>query len=256
MPRRPRLIEPGIPLHITQRGVDRCPTFLGDEDFAYYRWALCEASVEARCDVHAYALMTNHVHLLLTPHDPMGPQRLMIFLGRRFVRYFNDRYRRTGTLWEGRFRSAVVDSESYLLRCSRYIEMNPVEAGMVANPAAYPWSSYRGNALGHDDPIITPHPLYTAMGPDGNSRCKAYRALFATPLEPDAVATIRAAQRGRAKLHPTTYEQVVAELRDRETVAHQGAGTCGEPRRLLQEQPASAAAAEITTTTDVPRASR
>lgn len=164
MPRAPRLVVPDAPLHITQRGVDRCATFLADEDFAFYQWALGEATTKAQCAIHAYVLMTNHVHLLLTPLDSAGPSRLMRSLGRRYVGYFNARYRRTGTLWEGRFRSALVDSVPYLFACSRYIELNPTRAGLVDDPAAYPWSSFRHNAGGVDDPVLSPHPQYSALG--------------------------------------------------------------------------------------------
>ena len=209
MPRPPRLVIPKVPLHITQRGVDRCPTFLVDQDFAFYRCALEQSAVEARCAVHAYVLMSNHVHLLVTPADTLGASRLVASLGRRYVRYFNDRYQRTGTLWEGRFRSTPVLSAPYLFTCSRYIELNPVRAGIVADPARYEWSSFRGNALGETDTVLTPHPLYVALDAVPESRRAAYRALFDTPLGPLAVAAVRASLHGRAKLHPTSYRQAI-----------------------------------------------
>ena len=212
MPRRLRTIIPGTPLHITQRGVDRGLTFLADEDFALYRLALDEASVETRCAVHAYVLMSNHVHLLVSPSDVTGPSRMMQSIGRRYVRYFNDRYQRTGTLWEGRFRSAPVVSPVHLLACYRYIELNPVRAHMVGDACAYDWSSHRCNAHGEADPTVAPHPLYDALDRDAVSRRDAYRMLFATPLSTEVVATLRAAPRGRPRLHPTTYRQMVAAL--------------------------------------------
>lgn len=210
MPRPPRLVVPDVPLHITQRGVDRGPTFLIPEDFAFYHWALKESAVHAECAVHAYALMNNHVHLLLTPADVFGPARLMESLGRRYVRYFNDRYRRTGTLWEGRFRSAVVGTTAYLFACSRYVELNPVRAGLVDEPSEWIWSSFRCNALGHVDTIVTPRPEYDALGVNREARLRAYRALCGSELSPSDVATIRADVRGRPKLHPTSYQQLVA----------------------------------------------
>lgn len=213
MPRSPRLVVPDAPLHITQRGVDRCATFLADEDFAFYHLALREASREARCAVHAYVLMTNHIHLLLTPEDAAGPARLMRSLGSRYVGYFNARYRRSGTLWEGRYRSALVASVPYLFACSRYIESNPTRAGLVDDPAAYPWSSFRHNARGDDDPALTPHPQYWALGAQRVARCTAYRALFAREIEPSVVARFRVAPRGHPVLQESGYQQAVAALR-------------------------------------------
>jgi putative transposase len=210
MPRPPRIVIPGVPMHITQRGVDRAPTFLAPEDYAYYRWVLRDSAAHADCLVHAYVLMDNHIHLLTTPGDVDAPSRLMQSLGRRYVRYFNDRYRRTGTLWEGRFRSALVDSTAYLFACSRYIELNPVRAGMVADPAQYIWSSFRRNALGRLDPVVTPRAEYEALGTDGDRCCMAYHALFRRELAASEVARIRAEVRGRPKLYATPYRQIVA----------------------------------------------
>ena len=212
MSRPPRLIQPDVPLHITQRGIDRGPTFFADDDFAFYLHALRISAVEARCAVHAYALMTNHVHLLLTPTDAAGPPTLMSALGRRYVRYFNDRYRRTGSLWEGRYRSALVDTASYVLSCSRYIELNPVRAGLVDDPVAYEWSSFGHNAHGESDPVLSPHALYLALGEDGATRRAAYRALFATAISPAAAASIRAAPRARPPLHATPYRALQQAL--------------------------------------------
>jgi putative transposase len=203
MPSRPRIILANVPLHITQRGVDRRPTFLADEDFTYYRWALREARIETRCAVHAYVLMSNHVHLLVTPSDVNGPARLLASLGRRYVRYFNDRYRRTGTLWEGRYRSTLVDSATYFLACSRYIELNPVRAGLVEEPGAYEWSSYRHNALGGHDAVVTPHALFATLGGNPASSRAGYRALFAAAVPSSVVATFRVASKLRPALHST-----------------------------------------------------
>lgn len=212
MPRAVRAIVPGVPLHITQRGVDRCPTFLAADDFAFYRWALGEACRAAGCAVHAYVLMTNHVHLLVTPADAAAPARMMCSLGRRYVRYFNHRYRRTGTLWEGRYRDAVVDSASYLFTCARYIEMNPVRAGIVGAAAEYEWSSHRHNALEAVDPLVTHHACYLALGLSDSARRAAYRALFATDVEPGVLAAIRAEQRARPRVQATPYRQAVSAL--------------------------------------------
>jgi putative transposase len=129
MPRSPRPVIPDQPLHIVQRGNNRMPTFCHGEDFSHYLRLLGETSSDVGCSLHAYVLMSNHVHLLVTPHDERGAARMVQALGRRYVRYFNERHGRTGTLWEGRFRSTLIDSERYFLACSRYIELNPERLG-------------------------------------------------------------------------------------------------------------------------------
>lgn len=171
MPRRPRILLADYPLHIVQRGINREPCFFTDEDYHCYLHWLEEAARACGCAIHAYVLMTNHVHLLLTPAETGAPSRLMQSLGRRYVQYANRFYRRSGILWEGRYKSSVVHAEDYLLACSRYIELNPVKAGMVADLAQYRWSSYRANGLGLADARLTPHALYRQLGmPVGNER--------------------------------------------------------------------------------------
>lgn len=142
MPRRARLRVAGLPLHLIQRGNNRSACFYADEDYTLYLHHLGELARKFRCAVHAYVLMTNHVHLLLSPVREDGPSLLMKHLGQRYVQYINKTYRRSGTLWEGRFRSSIVQERGYLLRCYRYIELNPVRAGMVRHPRDYRWSSY------------------------------------------------------------------------------------------------------------------
>src|SRR5205085_1772900 len=145
MPRRARLTIADHPLHVIQRGVDRAACFRDDHDRVLYLGLLGEVGPRFRCSIHAYVLMTNHVHLLLTPRTREGPARLMKHVGQRFVQHFNRKHRRTGTLWEGRFRSSIVDTRDYLVRCQRYIELNPVRAGMVRRAEDYVWSSHRAN---------------------------------------------------------------------------------------------------------------
>jgi putative transposase len=140
--------------------------------------------------------MTNHVHLLVTPAVSEGISAMMQSLGRRYVRYFNDKHRRTGTLWEGRFHGSLVEDDHYLLACYRYIELNPVRAGMVDDPGAYPWSSYGHNALGKEDPLVTPHALYLEIGRSPAARCNAYRELVASCLDPKLLEAVRAAAHG------------------------------------------------------------
>ena len=212
MPRQRRIVVPNLPLHITQRGVDRCPTFLVDGAFAVYRCALSHALAQARCAVHAYVLMTNHVHVLATPMERDGPAKMMRMLGVRYVRYFNDRYRRSGTLWEGRFRSTLVKSSQHFFACSRYIEQNPVRARIVNDPRDYEWSSVHRNAYGRDDAMVSEHPLYTQLGIDLETRTAVYRELVATSLTTSTLADIRGTHRGRATMFRTTYRQAVDAL--------------------------------------------
>ena len=160
MPRRPRIKLAGIPQHIVQRGINRAPCFFAEEDYHFYLHWLEKSAVDWHCHIHAYALMTNHVHLLVTPENENGIARLMQSLGRRYVQYINRGYTCSGCLWEGRYKSSVVQAESYLFACMRYIELNPVRAAMVSDPAQYCWSSYRHNGLGQADSRITPHPVF------------------------------------------------------------------------------------------------
>ncbi len=159
MPRRPRIHLDGVPLHIVQRGHNREPCFFGEEDYQAYLYWLGEALKKEHCALHAYALMTNHVHLLVTPDHAESIPRLIIALGRRYVQYINTTYRRTGTLWDSRYKSSLIQAETYLLSCQRYIELNPVRAAMVDDPVHYRWTSYRHNALGQSNPYLTPHTL-------------------------------------------------------------------------------------------------
>ncbi|MBI4986022.1 MAG: transposase [Rhodocyclales bacterium] len=193
MPRRPRIHLDGQPLHIVQRGHNRGRCFFTDGDYRIYlRW-LAEALHEADCRLHAYTLMTNHVHLLLTPEKAAAVPRFVISLGRRYVQYVNTTYRRTGTLWDSRYKSSLIQTETYLLWCMRYIELNPVRAGMVESPARYPWSSYGHNGLARPDPLVVPHPLYLALGTDAYERSIAYRTIFGSEVDTAAMDDIRRA---------------------------------------------------------------
>ena len=193
MARRPRLCLPGIPLHLIQRGNNRHVCFASTSDFATYAGWLHEYSIKYHVQVHGWVLMTNHVHLLVTPSTLEGVPRMMRDLGQRYVRYFNFSYKRSGTLWEGRYKSSVIEAGKYLLTCLRYIELNPVRAGMVDSPADYYWSSYQANALGKSVKMYTPHPEYLALGQEKSIRQSAYRALFRQHIDVDEIALIRAA---------------------------------------------------------------
>ena len=193
MPRRTRIHIDGLPLHIVQRGHNRGACFFDDQDrLAYLGW-LGDALERERCRLHAYVLMTNHVHLLLTPEQADRVPQVLISVGRRYVQSINHRYGRSGTLWEGRYKSSLVQAESYLLLCQRYIELNPMRAGMVADPADYRWSSYRANALGAADALVSPHPLYLALGADEDTRRGAYRELFRGALDEKPLSDLRLA---------------------------------------------------------------
>lgn len=191
MARLPRFVLPGEPQHIIQRGNNRGVIFAAEEDYRIYLEKLEEVCSRFGCLVHAYVLMTNHVHLLVTPEEEHGISNVMQSLGRCYVRYFNDRYLRTGTLWEGRYKAALLDSEAYLLTCYRYIELNPVRAAMVQHPGHYPWSSYRCNAMGIDDALVTPHDLYLRLGNTPGSRREQYRALFRVRVPASTLEEIR-----------------------------------------------------------------
>jgi REP-associated tyrosine transposase len=196
MARQPRLIVPDLALHIVQRGVDRQDCFNEETDRLVYLSLLRELCAQTHCAVHAYCLMTNHVHLLLTPLTADGPSVLMRKLGQRYVPYFNRRYERTGTLWQGRFKSCLVESARYVLGCHRYIECNPARAGMVPHPGAYRWSSYDANVGLAEDPLLTPHVEYLALGLDHRASRAAYRGLFDDALDPTLVKAIREATQG------------------------------------------------------------
>ncbi|MGD9602285.1 MAG: transposase [Gammaproteobacteria bacterium] len=193
MARLLRLCPAGVTLHLSQRGNNRHTCFADEQDFAAYAHWLRAAAVQYVVAVHAWVFMTNHVHLLVTPTEADAVPRMMQTVGRRYVRYFNHRHGRTGTLWEGRYKSCVVQHEDYLLTCHRYIEMNPVRAGMVNRPQDYRWSSYHANGLGRRSELRTPHAMYLALGSDETTRLAAYRELFDAPINTHLVEAIRAA---------------------------------------------------------------
>lgn len=193
MARLPRFVIPGHPQHVIVRGNNREPIFYAEEDYQFYLEKLKQACDKHHCDVHAHVLMTNHVHLLVTPHKEDGLSKTIQMLGRYYVQYFNYIYERTGTLWEGRYKASLIDSDTYALICYRYIELNPVRAGMVDHPRAYPWSSYRHNALGEEDKLVVHHHLYQTLGKADAQRQKAYRSLFRARIPSRTLDEIRSA---------------------------------------------------------------
>lgn len=191
MARLERITPAGVPVHLIQRGNNRQVIFADESDFkAYLHW-LQEYSEKYSVAVHAWCLMTNHVHLLSQGEADDSVSKMMQSIGRQYVRYFNHKYQRTGTLWEGRFRSCLVDAESYLFELYRYIELNPVRASMVDSPDEYPWSSYRINALGIESELCTPHERYLALGRSRAERQKSYRAMIQTAVSQTLIDDIR-----------------------------------------------------------------
>lgn len=193
MPRTARIVIPEVPVHLVQRGINRSDCFFCQKDYEAYVRFLADSATRSQCSVHAYCLMTNHVHLLVTPHAETSCAGLMKRLGQCYVQRLNTRLERKGTLWEGRFRSGLVASEHHLLACYRYIELNPVRAGIVRGPEDYRWSSYRSNALGEASSLITPHAAYLSLDRSSERRRQAYAALFREPLSRDFMDEIRIA---------------------------------------------------------------
>ena len=182
---------PHQPHHVIQRGNDRQLIFRDASDYGLFLGWLRESAKQFHVAIHAYVLMSNHLHLLASPSDQIGLGRMMQWLGRQYVPYFNHKYQRTGTLWQGRYKTAVIDSERYFLTCSRYIELNPVRAGMVPSPIDYAWSSYQHHIGARTDPLITDHPLYWALGNTPFEREAAYKALAEQALTFDELDKMR-----------------------------------------------------------------
>lgn len=199
MPRCARTVLPGVALHVIQRGNNRGNCFFSDGDRLAYLRYLEAFSRDSGCTVHAYCLMTNHLHLLLTPGEAEACTLLMKRLNQHYVQHVNRVHERTGNLWEGRYRSSLAGSERYVLACYRYIELNPVRAGIIAHPREYAWSSYRCNAERRPSSLLSPHPAFLALGSDASHREDAYRRLVEEPLDQAVVEEIRGASRtGRA----------------------------------------------------------
>lgn len=215
MPRRPRLEIPGVPVHLVHRGVNRAATFLEPADYTCYRNSLDDAFANHGIALHAYVFMGNHVHLLLTAPAAGTLSSAMCQLGRRYVPWFNRRHGRTGTLWEGRFKSCLVDSDSYLLTVLRYIELNPVRAAIAASPEDHPWSSARVSLGLEDDPLVTPHDTYLALGEDRETRCRAYRDWLTQPLDEGTQAAIRAHLQQERVLGDARFQAMAARTLNR-----------------------------------------
>lgn len=227
MARKPRFGLAGVPQHVIQRGNNREPCFFSDADYQFYLECMRDAAERYRCAVHAYVLMTNHVHLLVSPAQHDSVPRFMQHIGRRYVQYINYTYRRSGTLWEGRYKASLVDVEHYLFTCYRYIELNPVRAEMVRLPSDYRWSSYCHNALGRADRIVTPHVLYSSLGAEPLIRQAAYRELFHNHVDDAVLQEIRVALNQEVVLGGDRFRQQIEQTLARRTRP----GSRGRPRK-------------------------
>lgn len=217
MARLPRYFVQGIPLHIILRGNNRESIFGSDEDRRFFKDALLDAAQRHGLTVHAYVFMTNHIHVLASPATAQSVPKTLQSVGRRYVQYFNFRYQRTGTLWEGRYRATVVEAETYLFECMRYIELNPVRAGMVKHPREYAWSSYRANAEGRADELVHPHRLYRRLATDEDERRIAYRALVKAPMDAATLGAIRDCTNKGWALGGSRFQEKIERLSERRT---------------------------------------
>lgn len=215
MARLPRFFVNGETLHVIQRGNNRIPIFSAKHDYLFFLDCLQRASMEHGLVIHAYVLMSNHLHVLASPRHEASLPKTFQSVGRRYVQHFNHAYKRTGTLWEGRYRATLIDSERYLLTCMRYIELNPVRAGMVDHPADYPWSSYRANTAEARTSLVVPHELYLRLGQSTEERRHAYEQLFQGQLPEMDVDAIRDATQKAWVLGNDPFRTRIEALADR-----------------------------------------
>lgn len=227
MPRKPRFFIPDIPVHVVQRGHNQSAVYFDEQDYLEYLRCLKIAVDSCRCSLHAYILMTNHVHLLVTPSSVQSLSQLFQSIGRQYVRYINTTYQRRGSLWEGRYKAHLVQSQSYLLACMRYIEMNPVRAGMVEHPGSYRWSSFAANALGVSHAIIQPHHEYLALGISPEARQLAYRQLFDVDLGDDLLDLFKNSLQSGTPMGNDLFKQQIETALSRKT----GLLKRGRPRK-------------------------
>ncbi len=229
MPRKPRFFLPDIPVHIVQRGHSREPVFFKDNDYRAYLGWLMEAATHYSCAIHAYVLMTNHIHILATPKDKHGISLMMQYISRRYVPYINASYGTNGTIWEGRYKASLIHDEQYLLICMRYIELNPIRADMTKSPGYYRWSSYRANTQGKEDKLLTAHPLYLSLGETNASRLEGYKVLFKAHIEEEDLKDIRAAWQTGTPLGNEYFKEKI----ERKSNSKVGQARRGRPKRAL-----------------------
>jgi len=224
----------GIPVHVVQRGNNRQQCFFEEQDRSFYLFHLSRLLPRSECALHAYCLMTNHVHLLLTPSAPDSCARLMKDIGQLYTQYVNRAYGRSGSLWEGRFRSCLVQAEDYLLACYRYIELNPVRAGLCSHPREYTWSSYPANAEGAPSALVTPHAEFLRLGSGDQARIRTYRALFEVTLDCARINEIRVATNGNFALGGGAFTRAVSAAIGRRAER----GTPGRPSHAREDKTA------------------
>jgi putative transposase len=212
MPRRPRLALSNIPMHIVQRGNNRCPCFVERSDYLVYLDMLRRAVEDGECKLHAFVLISNHIHLLTSPASATSCARMMKAVGERYVQYFNRRYGRVGTLWQGRYRSCLVQDDRYFLVCQRDIELNPVRAKIVDKPEDYEWSSYRKNTHGIPCQMITPHALYESIAATPETRQQRYRALVLDGVKPEDIEHIRRSTNQNTVFGSALYAEEIGGL--------------------------------------------
>lgn len=232
MPRKPRFFLPGVPVHIVQRGHSREAVFFEDNDYLIYlRW-LKVAARRYKVSVHAYVLMTNHIHILATAVDIEGITRMMQYVGRYYVPYINHAYGSSGSIWEGRYKASLIHDEEYLLTCMRYIELNPVRAKMVRSPAHYRWSSYRHNGQGKGDDLITPHVMYEGLGRTQATRVNAYKGLFTARLDEGVLNDIRSAWQTGTPLGNDYFKGKV----EKKLKCKVGQARRGRPKKAIEDE--------------------
>ncbi|RJF99680.1 transposase [Noviherbaspirillum saxi] len=215
MARLPRLVVPHQPHHILQSGIDRQAIFRDDADYAAFLGWLREAAKQFQVAVHAYVLMPNHLHLLVSPSDTTGLARMMQWVGRHYVPYFNAKYQRVGTLWQSRYKATIIDSDQYFLQCSRYIELNPARAGLVASADEYPWSSLAHHVGMRSDPVIHDHRLFWALGNTPFDREAAYRNFINHGLSETEIAAFREATQKGWPLGSEQFKNMLAKQTNR-----------------------------------------
>ncbi len=229
MPRKPRFFVPGAPVHAVQRGHNRAAVFFDDLDYLEYLSCLKQAADSFGCEIHAYVLMTNHVHLLLTPERFDSVGRLFQGLGRHYVRYINAAYQRHGSLWEGRYKCNVIESQEYFLACMRYVELNPVRAGIVADPSKYRWSSFAANAMGVSNAILTAQDEYMVLGHTDAERQAVYRGLFDEGVDLDKLTGLRESLQTGTPLGNEHFREQI------ESALNRKVGYCRRGRPRLDE---------------------
>ncbi len=232
MARLPRYFVKCQAQHIIQRGNNREPIFVAVDDYPFYLECLQDAAKRYELSIHAYVLMTNHVHILASPKIKGSIPKTLQSVGRRYVQYFNYTYERTGTLWEGRYKATVIDSERYLLTCMRYIELNPVRADMVNHPREYPWSSYAANADGKENKLLTQHALYRQLGTNIAERQSVYRQLFRAAIGRADLEALREATNKGWVLGNDRFREKIEQLSERRTTPKPR----GRPKKMREDK--------------------